>query len=68
MPTISKRHTTSDATNILYATGYIILLFTRVGASHVAPTTCHRYSTSVDILRATLYTDLVAFGEVVRGR
>src|SRR5215218_8138432 len=39
-PTTNDRHTTSDATNILYATRYMIpLLFTRVRVSHVAPTT-----------------------------
>ena len=42
-------------------------LFTRVRASHVAPRTCLRYSTNVDILTAILYTG-VALGEVVRGR
>src|SRR5215218_3680554 len=39
-PTTNDRHTTSNATNILYATRYMIpLLFTRVRVSHVAPTT-----------------------------
>src|SRR5215204_5765854 len=39
-PTTNDRHTTSDATNILYATRYMIpLLFTRVRVSHFAPTT-----------------------------
>jgi hypothetical protein len=42
-------------------------LLTGVRANHVAPTTCLRYSTRMDILTTILNTD-VGFGEVMRGR